>query len=260
MFGLRAAGVDKLPLPWGAMEHAFPQGMLLPFLTELCIEGVGSCSEAVGYQDGDGYGFGFMDADGLPAVFAACPALVSLSIRNALEPGDLTPLLHLPASVESIDVGGQAWGDAAAGVLGQLMQLRSISWEGSDGLTDVGLQELTALQRLTWLHVFCAPGLSAELLDDGAHIEDGGSGTLHLKVRPDQVGQLSGSRGARAPASVVSLMTSRHGVVVNRQHAPCSAKPNSRLYKGRICMLWQHTWGVFGSYWCCALPLLMRRG
>ena len=136
-----AAGVDHLPLPWGAMEHAFPQGKLLPFLTNLCIEAAGSCSEAVGYWDEDqhNYGYGFMDADGLPAVFAACPSLVSLSIWNALEPGDLTPLLQLPATVEAIDVGGEAWDDAAAGVLGQLTQLHSISWEGSDSVTDAGL-------------------------------------------------------------------------------------------------------------------------
>jgi hypothetical protein len=202
---LYAAGVDHLPLPWGAMEHAFPQGKLLPFLTELCIEADSSCSEAVGYWDEeqDDYGYGFMDADGLPAVFAACPSLVSLSIRNALQPGDLTPLLQLPATVESLAVGGEAWDDAAAGVVRHLMQLRSVFWEGSEGLTDVGLQQLTALQGLTYLQMLLNSGLSAEVLDDGAHAEDGGSGMLHLVVRPDKVGMLLGSWGAFAQLAPV---------------------------------------------------------
>ena len=98
------AGLDHLPLPWGAMEHVFPQGKLLPFLTHLCIEAASSISEAVSEKREGEYQYGFMAADGLPAVFAACPALVSLSIRNALEPGDLTPLLQLPATVKSFEV------------------------------------------------------------------------------------------------------------------------------------------------------------
>ena len=178
------------------MEHAFPQGKLLPFLTEVCIEADSSCSESVGYWDEeqDDYGYGFMDADGLPAVFAACPSLVSLSIRNALQPGDLTPLPQLPATVESLDVGGEAWDDAAAGVVRHLTQLRALFWEGSEGLTDVGLQELTALQGLTHIQMLLNLGLSAELLDDGAHAADGGSGRLRL-VQANEVGMLVGQRG-----------------------------------------------------------------
>jgi hypothetical protein len=114
-----------------------------------------------------------MAAAGLPSVFAACPALVSVSIRNTLRPGHLSPLLQLPATVENLEVGGEAWDDAAAGVLGHLTQLRSLFGEGpsnvgSDGwvggLIDVGLLELTALQGLTRLHIFSTPGLSVHFL------------------------------------------------------------------------------------------------
>ena len=85
-------------------------------------------------------------------------------------------------------VGGEAWDDTAAGVVRHLTQLRSIFWEGSEGLTDTGLQELTALQGLTILHVFANPGVSKQLLDDGKDLEEGGDGALILRASPREVG------------------------------------------------------------------------
>jgi hypothetical protein len=89
--------------------------------------------------------------------------------------------------MESLDVGGEAWDDAAAGVVRHLTQPRSVFWDGSEGLTDVGLQDLTELQGLTHLHMLFNPYLSAELMDDGVHAENGGSGALRL-VQADKVG------------------------------------------------------------------------
>jgi hypothetical protein len=179
------------------MAHAFPQGKLLLYLTELCIEAAGSCSEAVGYWDKDQheYRHGFMDTDSLPAVFAACPSLVSLSIRNALAPGDLTPLLQLPTSVVTIDVGGEAFDDAAAAVVGQLTQLRNLSWEGSVYVTGMGLQELTALQGLEWLMVLSTPGVFADGLADGAGCAHGDPERVHVFAWPHAVGVLIWQKG-----------------------------------------------------------------
>jgi hypothetical protein len=160
------------PLPSGALRHMFPKGRVLPHLTMLSLEGKSLDPEINTHW--------FVTAHQLTAAFAACPALRSLHICSTLKPGDLTPLLQLPQSVTTLCVGGVAFDDAAATVVAQLTHLGSLGWDVSLGLTDVGLQQLTALQGLTYLHMFANDSLSVEVLDDGLSLEDGGSGVLTL--------------------------------------------------------------------------------
>lgn len=162
----------EIPLPSGALRHTFPKGRVLPHLTLLSLEGKS--------LDPDNNAHAFVSARKLTAAFAACPALRSLHICSTLKPGRLTPLLRLPRSVTSLCVGGAAFGDAAAAVVAQLTHLGSLGWDVSPGFTDVGLQQLTALQGLTHLRMFANDSLSLEVLDDGLSLMDGGSGELTL--------------------------------------------------------------------------------
>lgn len=90
----------------------------------------------------------------------ACPNLVSLNVQSTVKPGDISPLLQLPTSCVSLSVGGRAFYDAAAAVVAQLTQLTKLKWLSSPGLTDAGLEQLTALTALRSLHMDGMPGLS----------------------------------------------------------------------------------------------------
>lgn len=82
-------------------------------------------------------------------MISACPGLCHLDLRGFVaEDADVSPLLQLLATCHSLEVAGFPFDGKAAGVIGQLTQLRRLVWTHSLGLTDAGLLSLTALQRL----------------------------------------------------------------------------------------------------------------
>jgi hypothetical protein len=71
---------------------------------------------------------------------------VLVTLLPRLFPGtDLTGLLELPPSLTALFVGGAAFDDAAAAVLGQLTQLKQLGLDWVPGFTDAGLEQLTNL-------------------------------------------------------------------------------------------------------------------
>jgi hypothetical protein len=220
--------MDELPLPCGAVQHMFPRGRLLPHLTHLSFEAKSSMDEWAMWNSDDTAGF--MTAAELTSMFAACPALVALYLPNALQTGDLTPLLQLPKSVTLLSVGGAAFVDSAAAVVAQLTQLRNLNWEVSPDLTDAGLQQLTALRGLTRLELFSVPGLSQEVIDVGC-TEHGYAHKVNLSQSHARVGEGVESDGVSkcvlAGVCVIQHMLS--SCSVNTVSHPCWAV-------GFICM------------------------
>jgi hypothetical protein len=144
---------NELPLPWGAVQHVFPAGRVLPHLTKLELEGIPLADNPIKSRQGS---LGFMSAQDLEAVVAACPALKKLGLCNALESGaGLQALQQLPSTLTSLSVGG--CGDSVAALVAQLTGLKALFWASSPDLTDAGLQHLTALRRLTQLHMYSPP-------------------------------------------------------------------------------------------------------
>lgn len=137
------------PLRKGCIQHMFPPGRQLPALQTLCFI---ANSELI---YGDGGVVGCMDGQDLESVISACPALGHLNLAGVVGVGsDLSPLLQVPASLTHLVIEGAAFGDdAARSVVSRLTQLHSLRWEACPGLTDEGVQHLTALQRLTYLGV-----------------------------------------------------------------------------------------------------------
>jgi hypothetical protein len=125
---------------------------------------------------------GFMSAQELKALACACPSLAELNIHDAMQQTDegVTPLLHLSTSVTSLSVGGAAFDNEAAAIVGQLTQLRELQWRVSPDLTDSGLQHLTALQQLDDLCIH-ATGLSDEVLNG----LDWEVSALYLRAAPE---------------------------------------------------------------------------
>jgi hypothetical protein len=80
---------NELPLPWGAVQHVFPAGRVLPHLTQLTLEAICSSGEPLLNRRGRP---AFMSAQHLRDVVRACPALVELHICYACASHDLTPL------------------------------------------------------------------------------------------------------------------------------------------------------------------------
>jgi hypothetical protein len=99
----------------------------------------------------------------LRRIVKACPVFESLQLRDSVQLGaDLSPLLRLPESFTSLQGAGPALTDAAVPVVAQLTQLRHLSWEFSEGLTDTGLEQLAGLDLAT-LHL-SECGLSDEVV------------------------------------------------------------------------------------------------
>lgn len=128
----------------GALQYMLPAGRQLPHLQRLYVEGP---------DDDDGSG-AFMSRQDLACIINDCPALQDLSIGSAMQPGaDLSPLLQLPSSCLQLCIGGVAFSDAAAAVVGQLTQLTDLVVSRSPELTDAGVKQLTALTALNELAV-----------------------------------------------------------------------------------------------------------
>jgi hypothetical protein len=130
------------PLPATALQHMFPAGKQLPRLQHLVFD----CHS-------DGLHGGRITAAELSSLVRACPGLTYLGLACVLAPdADLSALLKLPQQCQHLKVGGQAFGDNAAGVVAQLTQLTQLEWCRS-GLTAAGLAQLTALHALDTLYL-----------------------------------------------------------------------------------------------------------
>ena len=82
----------------------------------------------------------------------------------------MSGLLELPESLFSLCVGGAAFGDAAAPVLGQLTQLEDLCLSYTPGFTDAGLEQLTGLD-LGRLYVY-ESGLSEAISQEEGGLID----------------------------------------------------------------------------------------
>lgn len=132
--------MGELPVPPGCVKFMFPAGKRFPQLTDLSITA-------------DRFGDGCMSWKELARIIAVCPALEVLDIASALHEGaNLSALARLPGTLDSLTVGGWAFGDQAAPIVARLTQLSEFAWEFSP-LSDRGVQQLTALPRLQELRV-----------------------------------------------------------------------------------------------------------
>lgn len=168
---------DGSPLPIGAIDHMFPTGKRLPAIKSFALE-------ADGMGDPDmAYNWCLTSAD-LHKIALACPAVQWVHLDCVLEPGDVTPLLQL-RSCSRMTVGGVAFSDAAVAVVTQLTQLTNLEWKTAPGLTDVGLQQLTALGQLEVLELLENLDISREVVPSNWF------DALELQLRPSaQVGVL----------------------------------------------------------------------
>jgi hypothetical protein len=195
--------VDQ-PLPGTAVQHMFPAGRQLSQLQQLVLSGAEE-------EDSEG---GCITTDDLHSIVGACPALRCLSIPGVLAAGaDVSALLQLPSTCASLALGGYAVGDEAAGVVAQLTQLTALDWSESPGLTDAGLQLLTALEALETLRVEGSTPVSHADSADPEGLNDDGpppdslmhSGELYLETG-DKVRQCNPARLPRVRTQQCSDM------------------------------------------------------
>jgi hypothetical protein len=126
------------PLPATVLQHMFLAGKQKPLLKY-----IGICSR------NDCWDKGFITTAELSSLVAACPALFCLDLTRVLAAdADVSSLLKLPQQCQHLGVGGQVFGDEAAGLVAQLTQLQQLFWTGSPGLTNAGVAKLTALHML----------------------------------------------------------------------------------------------------------------
>lgn len=131
-------------LPATALQQMFPAGKQLPQMQHLVI-----C-----LKWGDDADAGRITTSELSSLVDVCPALTCLDLTCVLAPdADVSALLKLPQQCQHLAIGGQAFGDEAAGVVAQLTQLTRLNWTGYPGLTYAGLVQLTALHALDTLHI-----------------------------------------------------------------------------------------------------------
>lgn len=147
------------PLPDGAVQHMFPTDRTLKLRQLLLLPSKGTRGQEWPLDDMSCCVTGAE----LHGIASSCPELQQLCIAGAVHPGDMSGLMQLPASCTELSLGGPAMSDAVLPVVRQLTQLRDLSWYYSAGLTDVGVEQLTALTRLCGLDVRHCSGLSDEL-------------------------------------------------------------------------------------------------
>lgn len=145
---------DEL-LPSGAVAHMFPRGRKLPELG--CVNF--KCENGECITRGE-----------LRLLAEACPNLVSLVLRNVMQPGCGDVLLTFPPCLDSLQL-GDLFGDDAAEVVCQLTQLEYLDLYGASTLTDAGLERLTTLTRLTALGVMDCKGLSEAVVGEWGNLE-----------------------------------------------------------------------------------------
>lgn len=161
---------DRAVLPAGAAHYMFQPKKPLLHLSHLTLY----TSSADDYTMDEAASCGMTGAE-VQMLIKGCPALEVLSLCNVVRPGadvgDL--LLQLPPSCTSLSMGGTAFGDAAAAAVKQLTQLKRLAWRYSPRLTDLGLEQLTALSRLTDLYCYdnckLSPAVAAVDADVGVN-------------------------------------------------------------------------------------------
>jgi hypothetical protein len=143
------------PLPSGTVQHMFPAGRQLPLRELVLLPSYGH-----GVSDNVDAESSCVTGAELSSMVRACPELQQLVITGAVHPGDMSGLLQLPPSCTEMCIGGPAMSDAEVPVVRQLTQLIVLRWWDSPGLTDVGVEQLTALTQLSALEVRRCDGLS----------------------------------------------------------------------------------------------------
>lgn len=120
----------------------FFAGRQLPHLKQLTVE--------VGMDDS--HSTWCLRGQDLRKLATCCTALEQLVLNEVVRgAADVSGLVKLPASCTSLMVSGRAFKDAAVPALRQLTQLQALWFHFPAELSDVGLQQLTALTGLTRL-------------------------------------------------------------------------------------------------------------
>lgn len=144
---------DVQPLPEGVLQHALPAGKRLLHLQELAI-----VCEWDGVNEQPGW---CVDSCDLASNVSCCPNLTQLHIEGIVRGGaDVSPLLQLSSSCRQLQIGGDGFTDAAAPVIARLPHVTDLSWDYSPGLTDVGVEALTAMGALDSLSMSECRGIS----------------------------------------------------------------------------------------------------
>jgi hypothetical protein len=140
---------EEPPLPEGALSYILPAGKQLPSLKVLRI----SCnprSDSCETDDGDCW---CVDGHDINRIADCCPNLEQITLHSVVTLDlDRGCLSKLPSSLHTLSLEGAAFDKGAAQSVAKLIGLRCLHW--CDNLIkDKELQELTALTRLTELHV-----------------------------------------------------------------------------------------------------------
>lgn len=166
-----------------------------------------------------------MTAADLHNIVQACPKLNRVRICNVLEPhSDVSPLRQLSPSCQNLEVAGEAFGDAAAGVIAQLTQLTALRWSDAPCFSDTGLRRLTTLIQLQYLALFgvFSDGLSHDV---APREEEGGEelAAAHFRAQPSQV-------------CAAGILRSRRGVCLHNHslHTSGADTPAVRLHSGLL--------------------------
>jgi hypothetical protein len=136
---LHTLDLHHAELPPGAWAHMFPAGRRLPALRSLVL------------SDPDQR---MTDAE-FEQLVRCCPGLTGVTLLRALEWGvTLEPLLQLP-QLQEIEL-RHLHGDSAMRLYEQMTNLRRLHNDDAN-VSMAGLSRLTALKRLTHLHMHCSP-------------------------------------------------------------------------------------------------------
>ena len=132
------------PLAVGAGQHMFPAGKQLQ-LQHVTLSVAANNNR---FREDDW----FLKAEDLSKLICSCRKLQYLDICGAPHPStDMAVLQLLPRSCATLYISGMMITDASAPALAQLTQLRQLCCCRCPNLTDVGLEQLTALTELTFL-------------------------------------------------------------------------------------------------------------
>lgn len=176
------------PVPRGALQHMFPAGRQLQHLTELVI------SNNTGSAIPPPAAVHVVNADDLVSVATCCPHLQRLELDSTLQPSTeaIPCLVQLQQQVQlrALVLGGTVVSNDAAPFLAQMSSLTYIKLAAAPAFTDVGLQQLTALQQLVHLEVhgaWISDGLCSVAADMGFGLKSvfwagNEKGSLRVKV------------------------------------------------------------------------------
>jgi hypothetical protein len=140
---LHALQLQHAELPEGALPCMFPAGRVLPSLRQLHLQDINPDLTRHCLRDAD-----------LQRLVACATGLTGLTLLRCLHSGvSLEPLLQLPG-LQHLEL-SHLHGDSGARVMAQLTVLRRLC-NNDANLSPAGLMRLSALRRLTHLHVHCS--------------------------------------------------------------------------------------------------------